>query len=61
MKSIMKYVLLAMTIFTASCATVPKSECAWVREIDVADEDVITRPTAEKIVDHNRKVVEFCR
>ena len=50
-----------MLILTASCATVVASDCAWVRQITVNEADVISRPTAEQIVAHNRKVVEFCR
>jgi hypothetical protein len=50
-----------MLIFMTSCTTVVSSDCAWVRQIVVNDGDEITRPTAEQIVAHNRKVAEFCR
>ena len=56
----MLLVCLTMSLI-ASCAAPAASDCAWVRRIIVADADVITRPTAEQIVAHNRKVVEFCR
>jgi hypothetical protein len=48
-------------ILMTSCTTVVASDCAWVRQITVNDADEITRPTAEQIVAHNRKVAEFCR
>lgn len=50
-----------MAIFMTSCATVVSSDCAWVKRIVVNAEDRISRPTAEQIVAHNRKVSEFCR
>ena len=46
-------------ISTASCATT--DECAWSKKITVRDGDVQTRPTAEQLVAHNRKVDAFCR
>ena len=51
---------LAITIFSASCAATSDG-CAWVQKITVNDADVITRPTAEQIVAHNRAVQKFCR
>jgi hypothetical protein len=48
-------------IFTTSCTATVVSDCAWVRGIVVNAEDRITRPTAEQIVAHNRKVAGFCR
>lgn len=33
----------------------------WAKQIQVNGGDVITRPTAEQIVAHNRKVTRFCR
>lgn len=50
-----------MLIFMTSCATVVASDCAWVKRIVVNGEDQISRPTAEQIVAHNRKVEKFCR
>lgn len=50
-----------MLLFTTSCTGTIASDCAWVRQIVVNEEDRITRPTAEQIVAHNRKVREFCR
>lgn len=51
-----------MLIFTMSCtAAKVASDCAWVKRIVVNEADVITRPTAEQVVAHNRKVAEFCR
>ena len=52
---------LPMMIFIASCTETVASDCAWVKRITVNAEDQITRPTAEQIVAHNRKVGEFCR
>lgn len=51
---------LATMIFSASCAATSDG-CAWVQKITVSDADVITRPTAEQIVAHNRAVQKFCR
>jgi hypothetical protein len=47
-----------MLIFMTSCAA---DECAWVRKIVVGERDIVTRPTAEQIVAHNRKVERLCR
>ena len=33
----------------------------WAKRIQVNEQDFITRPTAEQIVAHNRKVAAFCR
>ncbi len=51
-------VVLAMMIFMTSCAG---NECGWAKKIVLDEADVITRPTAEQIVAHNRKVERFCR
>lgn len=48
-------------ILTASCTAPVASDCSWVRGIVVNDADRITRPTAEQIAAHNRKVEAFCR
>jgi len=32
-----------------------------MRQIVVNEKDKISRPTAEQIVAHNRKIIEFCR
>lgn len=48
-------------IFMTSCVAPVASECGWAREIVVNDGDIITRPTAEQIVAHNRKVRANCR
>jgi len=53
--------LCLMLIFTMSCTAKIAGDCAWVRRIVVNEADVISRPTAEQIVAHNRKVDEFCR
>lgn len=54
------WLALATTILCASCAATSDG-CGWVRKITVNDGDVITRPTAEQIVSHNRAVERFCR
>jgi len=36
-------------------------QCSWVKKIIPNEQDFITRPTAEQIVAHNRKVTQFCR
>lgn len=55
------FVVCLMLIFMTSCATRPVvSECGWVTQIIVSPGDVITRATAEQIVQHNRKVAENC-
>jgi hypothetical protein len=51
--------ILAVMSFLGSCAT--GGECAWAKRIQVNEQDFITRPTAEQIVAHNRKVAAFCR
>lgn len=56
-----KFLVCLMLTFTQSCTATPVSECAWVRQIVVADGDSLTRATAEQIVAHNRKVEAFCR
>jgi hypothetical protein len=48
-----------MTISIASCAAT--DECAWSKRITTRAGDVLTRPTKEAIVAHNRKVAAFCR
>ena len=50
-----------MSLIVSCAAPAVKNNCAWVKQIIVNDGDTITRPTAEQIVAHNRKVVEFCR
>ena len=50
-----------MMSLIASCTAPVATSCAWVKQIVVADGDRITRPTAEQIVAHNRKVAAFCR
>lgn len=52
---------LMMSLIVSCAAPVAKNNCAWVKQIIVNDGDTITRPTAEQIVAHNRKVTEFCR
>jgi len=51
-----------MTFYLTNCtATAPiVCECSWARRITIDTADVITRPTAEQIVAHNRKVAELC-
>ena len=53
------FLVLATMSLLGSCAT--GGECSWAKRIQVNEQDVITRPTAEQIVAHNRKVAEFCR
>jgi hypothetical protein len=47
-----------MLIFMTSCTA---DDCVWAKKIIVSEQDVVTRPTAEQIVVHNRKVERFCR
>lgn len=51
---------LTMILFIASCAATSDG-CAWIQKIHVQPGDVISRPTAEAIVSHNRAVEKFCR
>ena len=51
--------VLATALLMTSCAT--GGECSWAKRIIVNEQDFITRPTAEQIVAHNRKVARFCR
>ena len=37
------------------------SGCSWARRIIVAEDDLLTRPTAEQIMAHNRAVEVFFR
>lgn len=54
------FVLLPTTSLTG-CTTSPSSECAWVRRIELAPGDVVSRATLEAITAHNLKVQAFCR
>ena len=61
MRSTKTFAALTTLLLLTSCAGPATTECGWVRSITVADGDTITRPTAEQIVAHNRKVERFCR
>lgn len=59
MKLTRTLLILAMMSLLGSCER--GGECFWVKQVVVSDGDRITRPTAEQIVAHNRKVSAFCR
>jgi hypothetical protein len=53
--------MLLPTTSLTGCMTSPSSECAWVRRIQLAPGDVVSRATLEEITAHNLKVQAFCR
>lgn len=57
-----RYLLfLTMISMLSLSACAAGSGCSWTRKITVSEGDILTRPTKEQIVAHNRAVEEFCR
>ena len=54
--------ILAVSLALGGCTKVDLiGECAWVKAITLAPDDVVSRTTENEIIAHNRKVYEFCR
>ena len=53
--------MLLLMMSLGGCMTSPSTECAWVRRIELAPSDVVSRATLEAITMHNLKVKAYCR
>lgn len=57
----MSMFMLLLTVSLSGCMASPSTECAWVRRIVLAPNDVVSRATLEAITAHNLKVKAYCR